>query len=60
MGLGWLGPFNDDMGLSIVQNYLLPEYPDFRSRKILDMGCSIGNSTLPYVDAYPDAEVQGI
>ncbi|MEA5600677.1 class I SAM-dependent methyltransferase [Nostoc sp. UHCC 0252] len=59
-GLGWLGPFNDDMGLSIVQNYLLPEYPDFRPRKILDMGCSIGNSTLPYVDAYPDAEIHAI
>jgi SAM-dependent methyltransferase len=59
-GLGWLGPLNDDMGLSIVQNYLLPEYPDFRPRKILDVGCSIGNSTLPYVDAYPDAEVYAI
>ncbi|AVH66680.1 methyltransferase [Nostoc sp. 'Peltigera membranacea cyanobiont' N6] len=59
-GLGWLGPLNNDMGLSIVQNYLLPEYPDFRPRKILDMGCSIGNSTLPYVDAYPDAEIHAI
>ncbi|MCC5641982.1 class I SAM-dependent methyltransferase [Nostoc sp. CHAB 5824] len=59
-GLGWLGPLNDDMGLSIVQNYLLPEFPDFRPRKILDMGCSIGNSTLPYVDGFPDAEVHAI
>lgn len=59
-GLGWLGPLNEDMGLSIVQNYLQPEYPDFRPQKILDMGCSIGNSTLPYVDAYPDAEVYAI
>ncbi|MBW4688074.1 MAG: class I SAM-dependent methyltransferase [Komarekiella atlantica HA4396-MV6] len=59
-GLGWLGPLNDDMGLSIVQNYLQPEYPNFRPQKILDMGCSIGNSTLPYVDAYPDAEVYAI
>ncbi|MBD6618367.1 class I SAM-dependent methyltransferase [Komarekiella sp. 'clone 1'] len=59
-GLGWLGPLNDDMGLSIVQNYLQPEYPNFRPQKMLDMGCSIGNSTLPYVDAYPDAEVYAI
>ncbi|MDZ8028091.1 MAG: class I SAM-dependent methyltransferase [Nostoc sp. DedQUE01] len=59
-GVGWLGPLNDDMGLSIVQNYLLPEYPDFRPRKILDMGCSVGHSTLPYVDGYPDAEVHAI
>ncbi|MDZ8240961.1 MAG: class I SAM-dependent methyltransferase [Nostoc sp. ChiQUE01a] len=59
-GVGWLGPLNDDMGLSIVQNYLLPEYPDFRPRKIFDMGCSVGHSTLPYVDGYPDAEVHAI
>ncbi|WP_292735078.1 class I SAM-dependent methyltransferase [Nostoc sp. JL31] len=59
-GLGWLGPLNDDMGLSIVQNYLLAEFPNFRPRKILDMGCSIGNSTLPYVDGFPDAEVHAI
>ncbi|MGF1988719.1 MAG: class I SAM-dependent methyltransferase [Nostoc sp. ZfuVER08] len=59
-GVGWLGPLNDDMGLSLVQNYLLPEFPDFRPRKILDMGCSVGHSTLPYVDAYPDAEVHAI
>jgi len=59
-GIGWLGPLNDDMGLSIVQNYLKPEYPDFKPTKILDMGCSVGHSTLPYVDGYPDAEVHAI
>jgi SAM-dependent methyltransferase len=59
-GLGWLGPLNDDMGQSIVQNYLKPEYPDFQPAKILDLGCSVGHSTLPYVDAYPDAEVYAI
>lgn len=59
-GVGWLGPLNDDMGLSIVQNYLKPEYSDFQPAKILDMGCSVGHSTLPYVDAYPDAEVYAI
>ncbi len=56
-GLGWLGPLNDDMGLSIVKNYLKPEYPNFQPQKILDMGCSVGHSTLPYVDAYPESEV---
>ncbi|MBD2015972.1 class I SAM-dependent methyltransferase [Microcoleus sp. FACHB-53] len=59
-GRGWLGPLNDDMGLSIVHNYLEKEYPEFRPGKILDMGCSVGHSTLPYVDAYPDAEVHAI
>lgn len=59
-GNGWLGPLNDDMGQSIVYNYLKQQYPDFKPAKILDMGCSVGNSTLPYVDAYPDAEVYAI
>lgn len=59
-GVGWLGPLNDDMGLSIVKNYLKPNYPDFRPARILDLGCSVGHSTLPYVDAYPEAEVYAI
>lgn len=59
-GIGWFGPLNDDMGMSIVENYLKQEYPNFRPAKILDMGCSVGHSTLPYVDAYPDAEVYAI
>jgi 2-polyprenyl-3-methyl-5-hydroxy-6-metoxy-1,4-benzoquinol methylase len=59
-GLGWLGPLNDDMGLSIVENYLKPQYPDFQPKKILDIGCSVGHSTLPYADAYPNAEVSAI
>ena len=59
-GMGWLSPLNDDMGESIVHNYLKAKYPDFQPTKIIDMGCSVGHSTLPYVDGYPDAEVYGI
>ncbi|HAA31041.1 MAG TPA: class I SAM-dependent methyltransferase [Cyanobacteria bacterium UBA8553] len=59
-GRGWLGPLNDDMGQSIVHNYLKQEYLDFQPAKILDMGCSVGHSTVPYVDAYPEAEVYAI
>ena len=29
-------------------------------RRILDLGCTCGNSTLPYVDARPQAEVHAI
>ena len=57
---GRLGPLNDDMGQAVVQNYLLPEHPNLQPRKILDLGCSVGHSTLPYVDAYPNAEVYAI
>jgi SAM-dependent methyltransferase len=59
-GRGWLGPMNDDMGQSIIHYYLKPHYPDWQPSKILDMGCSVGHSTLPYVDAYPNAEVYAI
>ena len=54
-----LGPFNDDMGQSVV-HYLKEQHPGFRPRKILDMGCSVGHSTLPYVDAYPEAKIYAI
>lgn len=59
-GRGWLGPLNDDMGQSITQNYLKQQYPDWQPASILDMGCAVGHSTLPYVDAYPQAEVYAI
>lgn len=59
-GRGWLGTLNDNMGHSIIENYLQPNYPNFKPQKILDLGCAVGHSTLPYVDAYPEAEIYGI
>ncbi|NEO32609.1 MAG: class I SAM-dependent methyltransferase [Symploca sp. SIO3C6] len=59
-GLGWLGPLNDDLAQSAIFNYLKQDYPDFEPAKILDLGCSVGHSTLPYVDAYPNAQVYAI
>ena len=58
--MGRLGPLNDAIGQAVIQNYLKLQYPDWQPEKILDLGCSVGHSTLPYVDAYPDAEVQAI
>jgi len=57
--LGRLGPLNDDLGQSLIQ-YLQRSHADFRPAKILDIGCSVGHSTLPYVDAYPEAEIYAI
>ena len=54
-----LGPLNDEMGQSVVL-HLKDQHADFRPRRILDMGCTVGHSTLPYVDAYPDAEIFAI
>ena len=57
--MGRLGALNDEMGQSVVL-HLTGQHPDFRPARILDMGCTVGHSTLPYVDAYPDAEVFAI
>jgi SAM-dependent methyltransferase len=40
--------------------YIKERYPDLKPKRILDLGCTIGNSTLPYVDAFPDAEIFAI
>lgn len=57
--MGYTGPNNDDMGRSVV-NYLKRHAPDFKPRRILDMGCTVGHSTLPYKELFPEAEVWGI
>ncbi|NLR70388.1 class I SAM-dependent methyltransferase [Novosphingobium sp. ERN07] len=57
--MGYTGPNNDDMGRSVV-NYLKRHMPDFQPRRILDMGCTVGHSTLPYKELFPEAEVWGI
>jgi ubiquinone/menaquinone biosynthesis C-methylase UbiE len=57
--MGYMGPYNDDMGRSVC-NYVKRRLPDFRPERILDMGCTVGHSTVPYKEAFPDAEVIGI
>lgn len=57
--MGYMGPNNDDMGRSVC-NYIKKHYPDFKPKRILDMGCTVGHSTVPYAELFPDAEVHGI
>ncbi len=57
--MGYMGPTNDDMGRSVA-NYIRRTMPDFKPTNILDMGCTVGHSTLPFKEAFPDAEVTGI
>ncbi|MFK7888307.1 MAG: class I SAM-dependent methyltransferase, partial [Gammaproteobacteria bacterium] len=57
--MGFMGPQNDDMGRSVC-NYIKRKYPDFAPKRILDMGCTVGHSTLPYAELFPDAEVHAI
>ena len=57
--MGRLGQMNDEMGQSVAL-HLKEQHPDFKPTRILDIGCTVGHSTLPYVDIYPDAEIHAI
>ena len=57
--MGRMGPLNSDIGDTTIA-YIKEHHPDFRPRRILDMGCTVGHSTLSYCDAWPEAEVYGI
>lgn len=59
-GRGWLGPLNDELGQTLIHNVLKRQYPDLQPQKILDLGCAVGHSTLPYAAAYPKAQVWGV
>jgi ubiquinone/menaquinone biosynthesis C-methylase UbiE len=56
---GSTGLRNDAMGMLLV-DYLRGRDPGFEPRRILDLGCAIGNSTLPWALAFPSARVEGI
>lgn len=56
---GRMGPRNADPGETAAA-YFKERFPGFSPRRVLDLGCTVGNSTLAWVDAFPDAEVHGI
>lgn len=61
MGLGRKnGQFLNDGRGHTVAAYVMTNFPGFRPKRILDMGCSVGQSTLPYCDYFPDAELTAI
>ena len=57
--MGRMGPLNSDIG-DTTAAYVKQHFPDLQPRRILDMGCTVGHSTTPYVDAWPEAEVYAI
>ena len=57
--MGYMGPNNDDMGRSVC-NYVNRNLKGFTPASILDMGCTVGHSTVPYKEIFPGAEVTGI
>ena len=50
---------NDRNGRFMV-SYLKESFPALKPRRILDMGCGVGASTVPYAEAWPQAEVHAI
>ncbi|WP_425229949.1 class I SAM-dependent methyltransferase [Sphingomonas sp.] len=56
---GGLGPRNDGLGVAEAA-FVKERFPDLKPRRILDMGCGPGFTTIPWKEAYPDAEVYGI
>lgn len=57
--LGQHGALNDSKGQTGVA-FLKQRFPELEPRQVLDLGCTCGNSTLPYVDAFPAATVSAI
>ena len=53
------GPLADGLGAALA-GWAKENLKDLKPKRILDMGCTVGNSTLPWVDAYPGAEVHAI
>jgi ubiquinone/menaquinone biosynthesis C-methylase UbiE len=44
----------------LLVGYFRDRWPKMKPARILDMGCAIGNSTLPWGRAFPKAELHGI
>lgn len=56
---GLTGPMCDGTGRALV--WVFKEmFPTWKPKRILDVGCGLGGSTLPWAEAFPDAEVHGV
>ena len=56
---GFAGPLCESNGLTQAE-LIKRRWADFKPKRILDIGCTIGNNTLPYADVFPDAELHAI
>jgi len=54
------GMGSKDSKAGAVLAWLAEHRPAFRPRRILDMGCSAGASSVPYAQAFPEAEVHAL
>ena len=56
---GALGGLNDGAGQAVV-TWLEKTRPDWRPRRVLDVGCTVGHNAVPIAAKFPDAEVTAI
>lgn len=56
---GQLGGLNDGGGQAVAA-WARRERPDWRPRRILDVGATVGHNAVPIAQAYPEAEVIAI
>ena len=49
--MGSYGPDLDGQGRQLIE-WIKSRYPGLAPRQVLDLGCTVGHSTLPYVDAF--------
>ncbi|MDB5364855.1 MAG: SAM-dependent methyltransferase [Rhodospirillales bacterium] len=56
---GLLGRFNDGGGRAMLA-WLRRAYPDFKPKRILDIGAGLGHNTVPFATAFPDARIVAI
>ena len=56
---GLPGPLNDGAGRALTEVFKRL-FPKMKPRRILDLGCAIGATTVPWAEAFPGAEVYGI
>lgn len=57
---GMLGRFNDGGGVAVAEWVKSNLGPDFKPKRILDIGCGLGHNVLPIAAAFPDAEVVAV
>jgi ubiquinone/menaquinone biosynthesis C-methylase UbiE len=56
---GFGSSITTDIGRSIA-HFVALRYPKFKPERILDIGCTAGANTTPYLEVFPKAEVHGI
>lgn len=54
------GISRSDSKAAHVQRFIVERFPQLQPKRILDMGCSAGSASVPYAEAFPDAEVHAI